>query len=713
LHSTPHSKTINNNAKFAESCTLSAGFLLNDIHIKPNRGEVHLPSGIISLEPKVMDVLVTLSQKSGEVISAEELFALVWPKSIYNPVSVRRCIAVLRKTFDDDNKTLIKTHPKRGYSLTADIEVIPSDVGGEANEGLAKSPQNKMASYIISSLCVLLLIVFGWYAITTGTNSNIDDLVKSKSWHVNNLRPITANTADETYSQHSSIDDEVIFIRQRANNGAIISELWRKNIENGDSSLILASNEQIKYFAVMSSTRQQKMPNELHIVIALMQDNGIKFEHLSVSQQGRVERNLHTISVSDISRISPFTVDDLNIYFIANKRGIRTLQVASFSDKHVEPLLAGSRMFSPYRITGSDRPNAITVIGFDERHISQVKRYSLQTGDLTHIATLDANWYFIEKHPLKTGYLLSDGKGLFQLNERGEKSPIVFENYAFLHYPSLSRDGSKITYTQSSIQGDISAVDLVSGQHNKLTSATSHDWQGVMSPDKKRLAFVSNRHGHSQLFVLDLESQHLSLVYDNPSKHLALAKPVWSPDGRQLASARNEHLFLVDFSEQAVKVSYFDEIIGHPSQWFQQEDALLVIQNHGGVTYWHKFEPKSKTQSLVAKTDEQIILDQHDNRYIVSERELKRFGKETVWQVSESEKIMKAYSQHEDIYLLVESQEHNAKSMSVWRYLVDEQQIAKLLDVDVKDVDVSDINAQSIIMSNYDVEKNIVVLDIQ
>src|SRR5690606_6363523 len=110
-----------------------------------------------------------------------------------------------------------------------------------------------------------------------------------------------------------------------------------------------------------------------------------------------------------------------------------------------------------------------------------------------------------------------------------------FENYAFLHYPSLSPDAQHLTFTQAKIKGNIFSSDLVSTQLSQLTHSTMHDWQGSYSADHSKLAYVSNKNGHSQIFVLDIKSNTERLVYGNSDQHLALSQPVWSGDNTQLA----------------------------------------------------------------------------------------------------------------------------------------------------------------------------------
>ncbi len=68
-----------------------------------------------------------------------------------------------------------------------------------------------------------------------------------------------------------------------------------------------------------------------------------------------------------------------------------------------------------------------------------------------------------------------------------------------------------------------------------LTRLTSGDWDDITpspSPDGEKLAFASNRNGHWDLYLLDLQSGDVTQLTDTPEYEGA---PTWSPDGTFLA----------------------------------------------------------------------------------------------------------------------------------------------------------------------------------
>ncbi|WMN60656.1 winged helix-turn-helix domain-containing protein [Pseudoalteromonas xiamenensis] len=107
-----------------QQVNLRDGFWLNNVQVSPATGELICHGRQTRLEPKVMDVLVLLAHHEGQVVRAETIFEQVWPRAIFNPVSIRRAINQIRNALGDLEKDVLKTYPKRGYALHGVIKTI-------------------------------------------------------------------------------------------------------------------------------------------------------------------------------------------------------------------------------------------------------------------------------------------------------------------------------------------------------------------------------------------------------------------------------------------------------------------------------------------------------------------------------------------------------------------------------------------------------------
>ena len=91
--------------------------------VNPSLNSMSCEGRTVRLEPKVMAVLLCLAQHPGETLSKGQLFQAVWPNIIVTEAVLKRCIAELRRAFDDDarNPHIIETISKRGYRLLAPV----------------------------------------------------------------------------------------------------------------------------------------------------------------------------------------------------------------------------------------------------------------------------------------------------------------------------------------------------------------------------------------------------------------------------------------------------------------------------------------------------------------------------------------------------------------------------------------------------------------
>ena len=84
----------------------------------------------ISLKPKVIETLVALVERSGEVIGKDELMNRLWADSFVEESNLTQNIYLLRKVLGNctDGKPFIETFSRRGIDLTANpkLQTLPN-----------------------------------------------------------------------------------------------------------------------------------------------------------------------------------------------------------------------------------------------------------------------------------------------------------------------------------------------------------------------------------------------------------------------------------------------------------------------------------------------------------------------------------------------------------------------------------------------------------
>lgn len=98
-------------------------FQVNDWLVQPQLNLLKRGQQSVHLEPKVMQVLVFLAERPGEVVSKKTLKKEIWEDAWVTDDALTRCISDLRKALEDDSKSprVIQTIPRGGYRFIASI----------------------------------------------------------------------------------------------------------------------------------------------------------------------------------------------------------------------------------------------------------------------------------------------------------------------------------------------------------------------------------------------------------------------------------------------------------------------------------------------------------------------------------------------------------------------------------------------------------------
>jgi len=103
-------------------------FRVGGLLVQPERLLLIGEDGPVTLEPRMMEVLIALAERAGEVMSAEQLLIEVWRGTFYGDNPVHKTMAQLRRRLGDDSRAprYIETIRKRGYRLIAKV-AFPDD----------------------------------------------------------------------------------------------------------------------------------------------------------------------------------------------------------------------------------------------------------------------------------------------------------------------------------------------------------------------------------------------------------------------------------------------------------------------------------------------------------------------------------------------------------------------------------------------------------
>src|ERR1041385_4645055 len=96
---------------------------------------------LVPLTPKVFDILVTLVEHGGQVVSKDDLMKRVWPNSFVEDGNLTQNISLLRKGLGETpgGVQFIETVPRRGYRFVGETH-HPSTNGSSTGALMASDP---------------------------------------------------------------------------------------------------------------------------------------------------------------------------------------------------------------------------------------------------------------------------------------------------------------------------------------------------------------------------------------------------------------------------------------------------------------------------------------------------------------------------------------------------------------------------------------------
>jgi adenylate cyclase len=108
------------------------------------RGTLKAPDGTETvLRPKTLDLLRLMLRNSGRVVARQEILDAVWPNLFVTDDSITQCVVEIRKAMGGGGTDLLKTVPRRGYLMTAEVAVDAANGNIPLLTGAATMPVDR------------------------------------------------------------------------------------------------------------------------------------------------------------------------------------------------------------------------------------------------------------------------------------------------------------------------------------------------------------------------------------------------------------------------------------------------------------------------------------------------------------------------------------------------------------------------------------------
>jgi len=374
-------------------------FFINNIRVDADRCRVFRDGEILSLEPRVIQVLVFLARHAGEVVSHQILLDAIWTNTIVEPSALQRCIAQLRKAFRDDarQQRVIATYPKKGYSLVAGVRWQDERPGNQAQD---RKPRYRPA--LAAGIAAVLLLALG-LAVLAPTHdtrapesvaASLDAPFTGRRTPVARQALIAAITNPDDFPVYSPDGRYVVYPRYLEERRA---HLWARDLAYGNDFLLTEEAGVYEHLAWSADSSQLVFVDASCLLERCAERQCASLKSVSISQS---ETNILSvqklIECSPYRLLSPEWLNGRDLVVIEMNESEAMLSRFDIRTKSREELYQSHDML-PYHLSYSRQTTTLTIMAINPYGRKELLFLDTRTGTLNRNETAefvpDENWY--------------------------------------------------------------------------------------------------------------------------------------------------------------------------------------------------------------------------------------------------------------------------------------------------------------------------------
>jgi Tol biopolymer transport system component/DNA-binding winged helix-turn-helix (wHTH) protein len=512
--------------EYGGSDILEKMFRLQGRLVDPSLNRVTSGGQTVQVEPKIMQVLVALVERPGEVVTREELMARVWPGVFVTDDVLHRAVRELRRLFDDgmEQPGIIETIRKRGYRLVAPIERVDRSLSPtHVAAGPRTATWNPRAVAVAGLLVAAILGGLAGMRFGLGRPASVDTEARVR------FTPFTSEQGNEV-DPALSASGRLAYVARAADGRA---HLFSKLSPDARPVQITQGNDR-EYAPVWS-------PDETQLAFVQRSDRGCTVR--IASADGGRARDLMPCASTEEFRMS-WSPDGLSLAMTAG--------AATFaSPAHIEivTIADGQRrtLTQPPPAHIGDTSPAFSP---DGRQIAFVRSISGGLGDVfvtpvdggtpARVTSDNADVLGVDWEPDGRHLLFSSdrsgGISLWRVPVAGGEPAILAGGGAKVKHPSVARRTGSIAYEDWHYEINLMEGAAIGAMTPTPVSPTSDRWNfhPQVSPDGARLAFQSTRSGDYEIWIADRNGRDARQATSSRSYK---SLPRWSADSRRLVFA--------------------------------------------------------------------------------------------------------------------------------------------------------------------------------
>lgn len=485
----------------------------------------------VKVEPRHMRVLAGLLARRGTVVARDELLGEAWPDVVVEDEALTQSISALRRALGDDarNPRVIETVPKKGYRLIGTVE----DAVREGTARPALRPESAFRRRAAAALAGIGVAAALW---------TLSAVVEEPP--AGPLRAVaeTSYAGREAEPALSPNGRNLAFVWDGPERRRF--DLWIKPV-GAETSRRLTDTPELETGPAWSADGRSvffaRVGEGTCEVVSLSIGSGAErrlagcgrhaYPQLAASPDGR------TLAFSDSEAPS----GGYRIFLLALRSGAPTPltgPVTGYGDRF-PAFSPDGRTLAFLRTTslGASDVYVVPAAGGEPRHLTDDGTWA---GGVTWTTGGDA---------LIASSSRGGMPGLWRVPVRGGRPRWLGVPAEGAVRPALEPATGTLVFERQDFDSDVWAL-VTSGpwEPRRVIASTRRDGAPEISPDGRRVAFVSDRSGNPELWLAGVDGSNPHRLSDLGAARML--PPRWAPDGRSLAvtAARGSHgdLFLVE-----------------------------------------------------------------------------------------------------------------------------------------------------------------------
>lgn len=543
----------------------------------------------IALTPKALAILSILVERRGRIVDKADLMEAVWPDTAVEEGNLTQNVHLLRKTLGPQSECgiVVETVPRRGYRLTGTVTVVAADTSAPA-----EMPQTTVtvkrrrwgAPALATVLCVGVAGIGYWAAERSSARSTV--LPETVATVSRGLRPLNSLPGDKASPALSPDGDRLAFVWDRGQ----------------------GHNVYVAHVGTGAALQVTDGPGGTETPAWSPDGRSIAYVRKFFDSDGVARRGVFITSATggtpDLVWVRPTT--DYAAFAAAGLDWSPDGSLLAFS----APLSSASApqivlvstsdgtSRSPVSAPGPGEHDEYPVFSPDGTTVAFVRGGSKSRIMVQKIAGGTVKVLPVVGHAVRRLAWTVDGKSLVFESEQtrrlwiasvtsGEVVPVPDLGEGAKE-PSIARRTGQLVYRQ--LRRDINVVraDLRAGMApsiHPLASTNLTDRHGTISPDGSRVAFVSDRTGTGEIWVMHSDGDAPRQLTD---LRTSAVHPQWSADGRSIAFAanppgsRHRCIFVVDVENGVTRRLTADPSLDSWPTWSHDGAAVYYTSNRSG-----------------------------------------------------------------------------------------------------------------------------------